>query len=130
MRYKGSLKHKDWRPGGGFGTLCPAWTHQTACVGFRGDPEEHPWPETVAQALLDESVDGGDGRRYATRGGIAFVALESNDGTWHGFPLPWKDVPREIQNRFLEDELVERRQIRRQSVSARDLRWASDVDDG
>lgn len=83
----------------------------------------------MAQALLDESLEGADGRRYATRRGVAFVALESNDGSWHGFPLPWKDVPREIQARLMEAGSVERRQIRRQSVRAGDDRWALDVDD-
>ena len=28
MRYRGSIKHKRWRPGGGYGTLCPEWSHQ------------------------------------------------------------------------------------------------------
>lgn len=129
MRYKGSLKHKDWRPGGGFGTLCPPWTHEARERGFGGDPEEHCWPVTTAQRLLDDSVEGGDGRRYTTGRGIAFVALATNDGTWHGFPLPWEDVPSDVRTQFIESERVLKRDIGRQSIDGRDRRWALGEDE-
>ena len=41
VRYRGSIKHKRWRPGGGYGTLCPDWTHRADGRGFSGDPRNH-----------------------------------------------------------------------------------------
>ena len=81
--------------------------------------------------MFDSSLDGGDGRRYSTSRGVAFVALPSNDGTWHGFPVPWVDVPRHIQQSFVEAALVDPRRIRRQTVDPSDRRWAllSDLND-
>ena len=84
VRYRGSIKHKRWRPGGGYGTLCPEWTHQVGSRGFSGDVQGHPWQRTKAHELFEPSLECEDGRRYATEGGIAFVAVSSNDGTWHG----------------------------------------------
>lgn len=46
LQYKGSAKHKRWRPGGGYGTLCPRWTRETSSGSFAGDTESHPWEET------------------------------------------------------------------------------------
>ena len=74
--------------------------------------------------MFEESVDGDDGRRYATRRGIAFVAMPTNDGTWHGYPVPWVDVPRHVQRHFVHNGLVEPRRIRRQAVDRRHLGWA------
>ena len=129
LHYKGTIKHKRWRPGGGFGTLCPRWTHE-ASRGFAGDPDGHPWEETQAQAMLAESVLADDRRRrYATRKGIAFVAVRSGDGTWHGYPVPWQDVPRNVRDAFVRDRRVTRRQTR-QAVDKVDIRWALGSDDG
>ena len=126
LRYRGTIKHKRWRPGGGFGTLCPHWTHE-ASRGFAGDAYDHPWEETQAHAMLAESVLADD-RRYATRRGIAFVAVRSGDGTWHGYPVPWQDVPRRVQDGFIRDGLVTPRQTR-QTVDKADIRWALGSDD-
>lgn len=52
LRYRGSIKHKRWRPGGGYGTLCPKWTHNAATRGLAGDTSNHPWEETQAHAML------------------------------------------------------------------------------
>ena len=128
LRYRGSIKHKRWRPGGGFGTLCPRWTHEAVSQGFAGDPYRHRWEETQAHAMLAESVLAGDGRRYATRRGIAFAAVPSGDGTWHGYPVPWQDVPRQVRDAFLRDCRVTRRQTRR-TVARGDIRWALGSDD-
>ena len=78
--------------------------------------------------MLAESVTAEDGRRYATRRGIAFVAVPSGDGTWHGYPLPWKNVPRNIRNGFVEEGRVRRRQTR-QTASHTGVRWALATDD-
>lgn len=127
LRYRGSIKHKRWQPGGGFGTLCPRWTHETSLQGFAGKPYSHPWEETHAHAMLVESVLEA-GRRYATRKGIAFVAIPSGDGTWHGYPVPWQDVPRNVRDAFVCEGLVKRRQTRRIADRA-DIRWALGSDD-
>jgi hypothetical protein len=123
--YRGILKHKEWKPNGGFGTLCPKWTHQAGDQGFAGDPYTHPWATTVAHELFSESCEDGQGHRYAARKGIAFKAQMSNDGTWHGYPVPWDDVPSEIQDRLIDKGQVTRREMKRQkAVSANDIRWA------
>lgn len=127
LQYRGTIKHKRWRPGGGFGTLCPRWTHEAASQGFAGDPYSHPWERTEAHAMLAESVLDG-GRRYATREGIAFVAVPSGDGTWHGYPVPWQDVPRHIGDAFVSEGRVTRHQIRR-TVDGADIRWALGSDE-
>lgn len=127
LRYRGSIKHKRWRPGGGFGTLCPRWTHKTSSRGFAGNPNRHPWKQTQAHAMLTESVLEG-GRRYATREGIAFVAVPSGDGTWHGYPVPWQDVPQQVRDAFVNEDRVTRRQTR-QTVGRADIRWALGSDD-
>lgn len=128
MQYKGSLKHKN-RPGGAFGTICPEWSHQAGSTAFGVDIDAHPWQQSTAQELLDGSIDGYDGKRYATSNGVAFAAQPTNDGTWHGYPLPWNDVPRHVQRQFLEAKLVDRRAIRRQVVGQGDRRWALSSDD-
>ena len=126
LQYRGSIKHKRWHPGGGYGTLCPNWTHQTLTQGFAGDSYSYPWEETQAHVMLAQSVLAEDGRRYATGRGIAFVAIYSGDSTWHGYPLPWKNVPRNIRNRFVQEGRVTRRETR-QTANQTGIRWALGV---
>ena len=128
LRYRGTIKHKLWRPGGGYGTICPRWTHEAQSHGFAGDPHGHPWEETQAHAMLAESVLADDGRRYATREGTAFVAVSSGDGTWHGYPVPWQDVPRNVVDAFVSQGRVARRSTRR-PVNRTDTRWPLESDD-
>ena len=128
LRYRGSIKHKRWRPGGGYGTLCPEWTHGAPAQGFAGDPHAHPWADTEAHATLAESMLGEDGRRYATRRGIAFAAVNSGDGTWHGYPVPWRQVPKAICDTLIERRRVTRREVRR-PVDSHDIRWALGSED-
>lgn len=128
--YRGIKKHKEWRPGGGFGTLCPKWTHQAGDRGFAGDPHTHPWPLTVAHELFCQSQDDTHGHRYAARNGIAFKAQKSNDGTWHGYPIPWRDVPPEIQETLIAKGQATRRDMKRQrSLGTNDIRWALKSDE-
>ena len=122
LRYRGTIKHKRWRPGGGSGTLCPRWTQEASSKGFAGNPYDHPWPETEAQAMLAESILD-DGRRYATRKGIAFVAVDSGDGTWHGYPVAWQEVPKRVRDLLVHEGRVTRREIRRK-VDRWNIRWA------
>ena len=130
VRYRGSIKHKRWRPGGGYGTLCPEWTHEVAGRGFSGETQRHPWPRTKAHELFRDSLQDEDGRRYATERGIAFAAVSSNDGTWHGFPIVWDDVPVHIQDRLVESGRVTRRQMRRyRTADRRNIVWALNSDD-
>ena len=134
LRYKGSIKHKRWRPGGGYGTLCPDWTHRADNQGFSGDPRNHPWRRTRAHDLFEASIEGEDGRRYATERGIAFVAVSSNDGTWHGFPITWNEVPVHIQNRLVVSGQITRSRMKRQmrhqrTVIRHDIKWALNSDD-
>lgn len=124
IQYRGSIKHKRWHPGGGYGTLCPRWTHEAPAQGFAGDSFGHPWQETQAHAMLAESVLADNGRRYATRQGIAFVAVDSGDGTWHGYPVPWRDVLDKVCGLFVRLGRVTRRDVRRQRVDQWNIRWA------
>lgn len=128
LRYEGSIKHKRWRPRGGYGTLCPRWTHDAGSQGFAGDSSRHPWGKTQAHEMLAESVLAQNGKRYATRRGVAFVAVGSGDGTWHGYPVPWQDVPRLIRDAFVQEGRVSRRQTR-QRADRGDIRWALGSDD-
>lgn len=129
--YRGILKHKLWKPGGGFGTICPKWTHQAGAQGFAGEPDRHPWNQTVAHDLFSKSIDDGEGHRYAARNGIAFKAQQSNDGTWHGYPIPWVDVPAKIQDMLIENGQATHRDIKRQkSTDSSDIKWALKSDAG
>ena len=99
-----------------------------------------PWAETVAQELLDESQVEGPARastnsgsalpseelpRYATRKGIAFKAVLSNDGTWHGYPVPWDQVPQGLKERWIREQKVFRRDILKYSL--RNIRGRGEV---
>ena len=124
--YRGSQKHKNRPAGERKGTLCPEWTHATAEGGYRNDPFAHDWAATQAQQLFARAVPHGDGRRrFATAGGIAFEAKPTEDGTWHGYPVPWEAVPPEIVQKWKEDGEVTRRQITRYwKKDHDDLHWA------
>lgn len=102
LDYVGSRKHKRWTPGGANGSICPDFTHVVQGRSFgRVEPEAwRGWPRTVAQRLLTNSVLHGR-KRYAAERGIAFCAQETNDGTWHGYPVPWKQVPTDVRQRLI-----------------------------
>jgi hypothetical protein len=90
----------------------------------------HDWPATRAAALFSEAEppDGVD-RRYATAAGIAFEAKPSNDGTWHGYPIPWEHVPTDIRKRWLSKKSVLASQIKKyQSFAKDDIHWALQTD--
>lgn len=95
--YEQNPKHKSWlRPFDPDATQCPAWSHARA------------------QELLDVSLpDLGDGRRFATEGGMAFAARVTRDDVWHGYPVPWAEVPEILLERFVAEGRASRRQIKR-----------------
>ncbi len=95
--YERNPKHKSWlRPFDPDGTQCPAWSHARA------------------QELLDESLaDMTDSRRFATEAGMAFAARITRDDVWHGYPVPWSEVPEAIRETLISAGKVSRRQIKR-----------------
>lgn len=124
--YRGSKKHKNRPTSDRKGTLCPEWTHTTSEGSFHTDPFAHKWSDTEALRLFMESDTlPGLERRYATAKGIAFEAKPTNDGTWHGYPVPWEAVPEEIVARWIDNQKVTRRQIKRHWRKEKDdLKWA------
>jgi hypothetical protein len=130
--YRGSKKHKDRPAHGRKGTLCPEWTHRTAVGGRLGnDPAHHDWSTTRAQQLLSASEPDpeGSGKRYATADGVAFAAQLSGDGTWHGYPIPWQQVPATLKDRWLAAGVVRKRDLRRyRDGPDTDVRWALESD--
>ncbi|MGC8474849.1 MAG: hypothetical protein ACP5NP_00705 [Acetobacteraceae bacterium] len=69
------------------------------------------WSETRAQELPNESVEMG-AKRIATRHRLAFVAQDTNDGTWHGYPEPWDKIDAAILTRWLDEGRIKRRHLR------------------
>lgn len=130
--YRGSLKHKSRPARGRKGTICPEWTHATPSGGLGTDPQTFDWAASPAAELFSTaSVDPGDGRRFATRRGIAFEAKPTADGTWHGSPVPWEGIPAHIKDRWLDEDAVTRQDVRRYlSRAVTDIRWALETDDG
>ena len=128
--YRGSQKHKNRLTGERKGTLCPEWTHITAGGGYKCDPFPHDWEATQAHQLFERAVSHGNGRRrFATAEGIAFEAKPTEDGTWHGYPVPWEAVPPEIVQKWQEDGEVTRRQIKKDLQKDHDsLHWAIEAD--
>jgi hypothetical protein len=129
--YRGSTKHKHRPVRGRKGTFCPEWTHATADAEFKADPFKHPWDKTEAHAMFQESLrdPNGSGKRYATRNGIAFVAQQSGDGTWHGYPEPWNKIPTELKDKWIDEEKVTSADLRRYKDFPKDnLKWAFDSD--
>lgn len=128
--YRGHLKHKSRPAKGAKGTLCPEWTHRTPTQGLANDMQAHDWPATIAAALFrDAEICEETKRRYATARGIAFEAKPTNDGTWHGYPIPWEHVPSDIRTRWLANKRVLASQIKKYlSFAKDDIHWALQTD--
>lgn len=130
--YRGSPKHKNRPATGRKGTLCPEWSHTAGAVRLQNDMEAHVWSATAARNLLAESeLDPlGSRKRYATRSGVAFAGHDTKDGTWHGYPVPWNDVPSELKDRWRAEGRVTRKDLRRYSDRLdTDIEWALESDD-
>ena len=124
--YRGSQKHKHRPTSERKGTLCPDWTHSTLDERYRSDPFTHKWTDTEAHRLFESAIAlPSSERRYATANGIAFEAKPTNDGTWHGYPIPWEAVPVGIMNRWVDSNKVTQRQIKKHWRKEKDdLKWA------
>ncbi|MDE2596404.1 MAG: hypothetical protein KGL44_05935 [Sphingomonadales bacterium] len=133
--YRGSLKHKSRPAKGRKGTLCPEWTHTREDTGEKLglDPadETFKWELTPAgQLFKDAMIEKGTGRRFATERGIAFEAKPTNDGTWHGYPIPWDDVPAALKDELVKKRKVKAKQLRSYaSFSESDINWALEIDE-
>lgn len=130
-QYRGSEKHKNRPSQGAKGTLCPEWTHATPEGSYENDPFKHKWAQTEAQKLFQAAVQHPEGeeRCYATKNGIAFEAKPTNDGTWHGYPIPWKNVPISIVDQWLENGDVTNRQFKlHRSYPKGNIHWALEID--
>lgn len=92
--YEGNPKHKEpWQPGRK-GSLCPKSISM------------HP------QQLLEQSLLGPDGKRYATCDGRCFCAQEGEPPDyWHGYPVGWREVPEKIWRKWKADAKIRRRDI-------------------
>lgn len=97
MKYERNPKHKSWmHPFDPDATLCPKWSHD------------------IAQTLLDESVDeDASGARFSTRDGMAFAARLTGGDLWHGYPIPWSQVPETVREAMVEKRKVTRREIKK-----------------
>lgn len=84
MRYDSSnyRRHKD---PGGWGSICPHITQEEA------------------QQLLNDSVEAGRSR-YNVCGEQCFQANCDNtvESVWHGFPIPWSELPAEAKNKLID----------------------------
>jgi len=83
----GYRKHK--RPEG-WGLLCP---HDLA-----ESPEE----------LLKSGVLVGR-QRYNVSENYAFAAQNHHGSSWHGYPIPWKDLPIEAKNELINSGRLDKR---------------------
>lgn len=129
--YRGSEKHKNRPARGAKGTLCPEWTHNTLQARLGNDPFKHEWAKTEAYALFLAAIRSHEDeeRLYATKNGIAFEAKRTNDGTWHGYPIPWQSVPPEIVDLWRTQNAVNKRQLKQHAVYSDDnIHWALESD--
>lgn len=56
---------------------------------------------------------------------MAFVAQDTQDGTWHGYPIPRNDVPAALVQVWRKAGQVTRRDLKRYGeFEARDIDWA------
>ncbi len=128
--YRGSSKHKNLPAQGMKGTICPEWTHATTSGRLQVDMQQHAWHQTKAQQMFAAALVDPEGRRFATDRGVAFEAKDTKDGTWHGFPIPWEDVPVDILDEFKAIGAVTRRDTRRYwSFERSEITWALETDE-
>jgi hypothetical protein len=92
LEYEPNPKHKSPWQAGRRGALCPAWSHG------------------VARDLLESSVLLKT-KRFSTIKGWAFVAQQHRPGVWHGYPVPWVEVPQWIWRKWLKEDLVKKQQL-------------------
>lgn len=111
LTYERNPKHKSWmQPFDPDATLCPKWSHE------------------IAKTLLDDSVPHPSGEpRFATHDGMAFAARMHREDVWHGYPIPWSQVPEAIKEIMVQQGKVTRRQIKKLNSS---IALANELDGG
>ncbi|MBI2242250.1 MAG: hypothetical protein HYU59_15790 [Magnetospirillum gryphiswaldense] len=111
--------------------MCPEWTHITPSGGFGCDPFKHSWEQTKAQDLFSNAeIDPVAQRRYSTAQGIAFEAKPTNDGTWHGYPIPWESVPVKIRVKWVREGRVTKSDLRTyMQFTKSEIHWALVTDE-
>jgi hypothetical protein len=90
------------------------------------------WEMTVAHELFGNSEQSAaePDRKSATANGMAFEAKPTNDGTWHGYPVPWEAVPSDLKDKWRDEGRVKRSDLRRYLSRAReDYKWPLESDD-
>lgn len=98
--YEPSEKHKRPWQRGRRGALCPA--------------------DADGRALFESSVRHPEDSncRYATDGVRAYRGRSNREGdlnrplVWHGYPCSWKEVPAEVQRRWVVEGLIPRLRLR------------------
>ncbi|MDR3553147.1 MAG: hypothetical protein P4L55_00195 [Syntrophobacteraceae bacterium] len=92
MVYEGNPKHKHPWQQGKKGSLCP----KSISI--------HP------KELLEHSILGPDGKRYATCDGQCFCAQESQR-CWHGYPVGWREVPEKLWRAWKNEGKIQKSDI-------------------
>lgn len=64
------------------------------------------------QDLLNNSILGLDGKRYATCDGRCFCAQEHRLDHWHGYPIGWQEAPEKLRHQWLAERTISRKDIR------------------
>jgi hypothetical protein len=98
--YRPSPKHKR-EPSRGFkGTICQ-----------RGVPAQ----DLLVRSYVDAAVPG---KRWAWAEGCAYCAHYDNAGGWHGWPVRLSEVPPAIWRRWLSEQIITSRDLRRNVLCA------------
>lgn len=94
MVYEPNPKHKPIPTPGRHGSICP--------------------PQADGPALLRSSELYG-AKRYATDGSDAYCAQQHDPGrdAWHGYPVGWHEVPPSLVTKWVAEDKVQRRTVRR-----------------
>ena len=95
MRYESNPKHNEPWQQGRRGALCPTNVDRRS-----------------AERLLADSELSGNAR-YAVHEGRAYCARQHGNDVWHGYPIGWKEVPEGLRRRWLREERVRRRDVKR-----------------
>jgi hypothetical protein len=96
---------------------------ESAMMVYEGNPKhKHPWqhgkkgslcPKSMSiqpKELLEHSILGPDGKRYATCDGQCFCARESQR-SWHGYPVGWREVPEKLWRAWKNEGKIQKSDI-------------------
>ena len=96
MRYEPNPKHKEPWQHGHKGTLCPPKSELSLLDAAR---------------LLREA-EAIDNKRYNFHNGKAYCARPHGEDLWHGYPVPWSEVPYCIRKKWRESGQVTPREMK------------------